>query len=799
MRLRQDYLAAGGNRHPSSADWVSGLLAFGAGKNIALWNPDDPCHEGIWELLAGHTDVVNAVKVYTLNGVRHILSGGADGTVRIWSPTTDDSSYLERHCLTDHKSSINIIGIDPRSGIVVTGSADGVIKIRKFSVEGSTLLQTIELKPRYLPLAVAIKTLPSGDAVLAIAGTSSAIQLYTSCAGDDSFKLQATLTGHESWIRSLDFVSERSTGDADVLLASASQDKYIRLWRFSKDDSSATEAASTTVDPMPAGLKDSLSNKTHHVGDPNSKYAVTFEALLIGHEDWIYTVRWAPNTPDGRPTLLSASADNSLAVWSADEASGVWICSARMGEISGQKGSTTATGSAGGFWMGLWSPDTQAVASLGRTGSWRVWRHDAQEDMWLQQVGIGGHTQEVRSIAWATDGSYLLTTGSDQTTRLLAEWKQDGSQTWHEFSRPQIHGYDLNCIAAITPNQIISGADEKLLRVFNKPKSIAALLSKLCGITSTINNDLPEAANIPVLGLSNKAISTESAQDHADGGATLTEDSTGTAQAVVSPRATLNLSHPPYEDHLARHTLWPEHEKLYGHGYEISCVAASHDGSLVATACKASSVDHAVIRLYDTQEWREVRPVLSAHSLTVTSLTFSPDDRYLLSVGRDRLWTVFQRVGEAGGVYQLVASNPKGHARMILDCSWAPKEIGPVFATAGRDKTVKLWRLGRDSVECLTSIIASAPVTAVAFALAAQHDGVVLAYGTEEGGISLATIGQADLKVVDRVVLEQGLRPSGAVNALKWRPRSKGEQSQLAIGSDDCSVRILTMSFTNPA
>lgn len=36
-----DYLAAGGNRHPSAADWdlASGLLAFGADRNVALWSP----------------------------------------------------------------------------------------------------------------------------------------------------------------------------------------------------------------------------------------------------------------------------------------------------------------------------------------------------------------------------------------------------------------------------------------------------------------------------------------------------------------------------------------------------------------------------------------------------------------------------------------------------------------------------------------------------------------------------------------------------------------------------------------
>lgn len=36
-----DYISVGGNRHPGAADWdvQSGVLAFGADINVALWEP----------------------------------------------------------------------------------------------------------------------------------------------------------------------------------------------------------------------------------------------------------------------------------------------------------------------------------------------------------------------------------------------------------------------------------------------------------------------------------------------------------------------------------------------------------------------------------------------------------------------------------------------------------------------------------------------------------------------------------------------------------------------------------------
>lgn len=38
-----EYIAAGGNRHPSAADWnpSTDLLAFGSDRNVALWEPLD--------------------------------------------------------------------------------------------------------------------------------------------------------------------------------------------------------------------------------------------------------------------------------------------------------------------------------------------------------------------------------------------------------------------------------------------------------------------------------------------------------------------------------------------------------------------------------------------------------------------------------------------------------------------------------------------------------------------------------------------------------------------------------------
>jgi elongator complex protein 2 len=742
-------------------------------------------------VLNGHTKAVNAVKFFPTQSsdVSVLLSGAADNTIRIWRSKNNASPSFE--CLktiSEHTGPVTRLAVLAGSDTFATGASDGTVKIWKlvhdsaFTSIDAELQQTIVLFPKYFPLNLALAALDSSSSVLAIAGTRSTIQVYVS--RDGQFQLSATLTGHEGWIRALNFTRESSDSNSDLLLASASQDKYVRLWRLHQGNE-LPSASSALNDPALGGLGKSLSNKAHWIESAVAKYSITFEALLLGHEDWIYQALWRHR--GGKLQLLTTSEDNSLAIWESDPSSGVWVCITRLGEISAQKGSTSATGSAGGFWIGLWSPDGNSVVSLGRTGSWRKWTYQASEDMWAQQVAITGHVREVQGVAWSRDGKYLLTTGSDQTTRLFSQWKREGApESWHEFSRPQIHGYDLNCIDTVSNGQFLSGADEKLLRVFDEPKGVAEMLDKLCDIETSHSSELPDAANIPVLGLSNKAI-------QAVGDEEPVEDGDEDEREAIDPssvvrKSTLEFSHPPFEDHLARHLLWPETEKLYGHGYEISAVAVSKDGRLVATACRASSLDHAVIRLYDTKEWLEIKPPLKAHSLTVTALQFSPDDRYLLSVGRDRQWVIWEQ-NNGPSLYTLKFSNPKGHTRMILDAAWAPFEQ-PVFLTAGRDKTVKIWQITEAEVQLKGNVTATAAVTAVACNNRTINGGMMFAFGTENGELGVGCTQPDTLESSDVSLIATELSPAKPINQIVWRPDAGDNVQQMAVASDDTSLRV---------
>ncbi|CAK7205960.1 Elongator subunit elp2 [Sporothrix eucalyptigena] len=827
------YLSAGANRQTAAADWADdGTLCYGAGRNLAVWRPADEV--GVQQLLRGHSDEIKAVQ-YLGEGL--FVSGGDDKNLLLWSIPTEGDEGLCIQTVTDaHSAPINCIAAarsstDKKKTIFATGAADYTIKIwalmetwelgRIHERPQATimLLQTIQTKPRFFPLClalVAVTDTTHGSEpqswLLAAAGTNNKIQIFAGAKTGSafSFDLQASLSGHEGWVRSLDFGWEGTPFASDLLLASASQDKYVRLWRIHKGSSAPAPTASATAAAAAVGEADTSldlsapastntpSNKAHRLQAGPETYSVTFEALLLGHEDWIYSARWTSNGPHQKPRLLTTSADNSLGIWEADEASGIWVTTARLGELSKEKGATTATGSVGGFWAGLWSPNGREVVTLCRTGSWRRWTlaSASAEDSnarWVQALGVAGHVAPVTGVSWSRDGAYLLSTSTDQTTRLHAAWTSrttGGSPSWHEMARPQIHGYDLNCIDSLGGSQFVSGADEKLMRVFHEPKSVARLLGALTGREAPTEEALPDAANMPVLGLSNKAVD-------ADGGAGGDEAGDG-----VDTDTLVDVDRPPPEDILARNTLWPETEKLYGHGYEISCLAVSHDGSLVASACRASSLNHAVVRLFETApQWTEVRPPLPLHTLTVTRLRFSGDDRFLLSVGRDRQWAVFGRA--EGSTYTLAQHNGKAHSRMILDCAWAPTvDARRVFATAGRDKTVKVWLSTPDSPLFVLAATVNElePVTAVDFlwrpTTKTTTPQLVLAVGTESGRLAVLTLDAATLKVNSRQDIGSGALLSEAVLQLAWRPKTADDtaDADLAIAGDDGSLRVFRYS-----
>jgi elongator complex protein 2 len=331
--------------------------------------------------------------------------------------------------------------------------------------------------------------------------------------------------------------------------------------------------------------------------------------------------------------------------------------------------------------------------------------------------------------------------------------------------------------------------------------SISRLLHNFCGIdivSSESQEELPESASLPVLGLSNKA-----ANEQLEAGDMFQQqqDMEENAEANTPKEDILeSLTSPPLEDHLQRYTLFPEIEKLYGHGYEITCCATSPSGSLIASACKSNNARHSVIRIFNVaEEYQQCAQVLEGHNLTVTSLEFSPDGQFLMSVSRDRQFSLWKIVNEKAGKFELLELNAKAHSRIIWDCSWAPSNpYGNFVVTASRDKQIKLWQV-KDKVEAISAIKLQDAVTSVSCYRSGLLDTkILLAVGFENGDISLFSV---DLNEPEKhfklnLKFDSTLTPASRVAKLSFSNKLHDNNKNLMLGvaSNDTSVRIYSIN-----
>lgn len=785
--LIQEAVFIGANRQSFVADQNQSLVAYGAGSTVALWNPLASNRKGVYNTLKKHTKEVTCVRFIPSTGL--LVSAGEDGEINVWNKNEGDFTYSLIQSLTQ-ETSITCMAVTDEH-LFVTGNTSGDISIWG-GKEQFLLLHEFKVKFNFYPNALALQKI-GNSYVLIVAGTSCDLFVYSFGPGVTNFAQCAVMTGHDDWIKCLAFVEEKEN---NFILASGCQDRYVRLWRLSLNEA----IDDSDEDELKLVL---LSNKQYKFNFGEGRAAFSFEALIMGHDDWITGLQWSPSyskaNPDSKLQLLSLSADTALMVWEMDQESGIWCTVSRLGEMS-IKGASTATGSSGGFWSCLWysEGDKQVILANGKTGAVRAYRADIGDNNWEPMLGVTGAVREVTDLVWSKDGTYCSATSLDQTTRLFAPWNQyretgdEQSITWHEFARPQIHGYDMICLDNITSTKFVSGGDEKILRVFEMTHAISDVLQKFCG-ADVGGIALPESASLPVLGLSNKAANEQleagEAQQREEDFENQEEQS-NQKEDILS-----TLQGPPLEDFLQRHTLFPEIEKLYGHGYETICCASSPNGLLIASACRSNSAKHAVVRIFNAKhDYLLVEEVLKGHNLTITSLEFSPDSKYLVAVSRDRQFSSWKVKSETEGTFDLVELNQKAHNRIIWDCSWAPEnKIGSFFVTGSRDKSLKLWQV-TDGVQLVDSLKTDNAITSVAcYHKELLRNTLLIAVGYENGQIELYKVDMDTLKLVKIVAMDEQISPAAKVSKLSFSTRTQNGRLLLAVASTDSSVRVYSV------
>lgn len=784
------YISAGVNCSPGvlhcSAD---GLLCFGTCHALAVATRDASDQYTVTSTWTRHADEVSAcrwVRGRRPDGarIRLCVTGSADRSAVLWYLNNDGRSLDNVKRLSHHKATVtHVDGVWWEGGdvLIATGSADQSVCLWSAAPDSDSvvLLHCVDLGVR-VPVSLHLCGLPvcasRRVALICVAVDDNSVEMWHLSGNTESPQLTRaiTLSGHKDWVRCIDSVLVPGESSAGVLyLATGSQDESVRIWRLdSSDETSQTSSG--------------LSVKTRTLLVDDCRIDVRLESVLLAHRGWVYGVCWGRSYPGNQLSLATVAMDNCLLVWCEEQS--VWVETARLG---------SSGANSHGFFGCDWHVDGQRLFAHDFRGALHIWRWSSTDSLWLSEPGPGGHFGAVCDLNWSRDGRHLLTCSSDKTTRLHAE-----HDVWREYFRPQVHGHELCCVSFVDDVHFVSGGEEKLARVFTLPVAVRRRLATnnaTTSMTAEVEKEARQllekpAVSLSSLGLTNKAVNDDDVSDcnGTDGSSILS--SFGSVFA------------PPVAETLAEQLLWPELMKLYGHGSELSCLAVDPSGRFLATACRATTAQHAAPLLWSTSDWRQTGCLTGASQLTVIQMEFSPDSDWLLVVSRDRSWSVFGRHGnDAAGDCQFSLNRhwPGAHSRLLWCCSWLADSGG--FVTGSRDGSVRTWRHQQQTgwLQTGSGHKFDGSVTAVCVSCTG-----VMAVGLESGCIVLLKRVQADdldewgnWSVLTE--LSRSMAHHLTVRRLQFRPlqtQKPGDsteecQLQLASASTDRSVKIYNITL----
>ena len=340
------HLVSGGD--PVDGDVVEALVAFAMSKAVAI---STVCRSsqrsGILCSLKGHSGRVNAVVACHSKDQITVISGSDDSTVRVWVlPYTPNHTCFEALALWESRAVLSAFSgpvttlatlSDTGFGILVAAcDSHGRLAVWTGGCPAPfELVEAIDFHPMQMPndlyfmsLAGSIDRSSSAKCVaLIVGGIDSRIHLRVSTYDPISatrfsaFAPVGMLAGHEDWITCLSSIqvaksssSNDESSHGTLILASGSQDSKIRIWKFEMTAKSSATESLHSVFFEPAGddadegadidadeeqvqlVPDEVMTEARLCfdtgGSGGETYSVFFDALLLGHEDWVTSVTW---------------------------------------------------------------------------------------------------------------------------------------------------------------------------------------------------------------------------------------------------------------------------------------------------------------------------------------------------------------------------------------------------------------------------------------------------------------------------------------------------------------------------
>ncbi|MFF3917082.1 TIR domain-containing protein [Streptomyces sp. NPDC001852] len=625
--------------------------------------------------------------------------GSEDGGVLVCEAATG----IPLRTLQGHTG--RVYAVKFRGRVLATGSADGTVRL--WDPVSGRCLHRLGIHPDGVwPLV-----LDAEGALLATGDADGVVTVWDTASGTPLHRLP----GHAAPVYTVAF------GPGDTTLVTGDASGAVRLWDVATGVRTGELPGQRGAVYRARFSPDGRVLATTDQGDERQGGTVrvwdlatgTVRHEFTGHSGRVYTLDFHP----GGALLVSGDTEGEVRLWDL-----------ATGRSSGLLG-----GCRGAVYQVLFDPDGSLLAAGDSAGVVRVWRIEPEADP--VATPLNRQPADHRGSVWVCKfrphgdtpaqgpGALLVTGGNDGVVRLWEPATGQGRRILRG------HGRRVGTLSFSADGSLLAaGGNDGVVRVWHaasgrrlreltgqSDRLVSAAFGPAGPLLATASSDGDLYLWNAATGEYQRELDVET--DHVWAEAFSTD---GELLATANDDDTVRLWYRATGAHVATIT---EH---FG---RVRAIAFRCDGAVLATGC-----DDRKVRIWDVAE-RRITGVLDGHADRVYAVGFAPDGSWLASASWDGTAVVWKD-GE-------IDHRLTGHTGKLWTAAVHP--LRPLLATAGDDRTVRLWNPGTgEETAVLTGH--TGRILAVAF----SPDGSLLASGGEDGTVRLWNVpadGPATLRV----------------------------------------------------